>query len=206
MSLYHTDLMSAGAFYGFKTIIVPHNLPPEILSAHLQKAQAEALIAEAGALDLSLVAKGNKQLSRVVWVAKLGSRHMDWNDVPEDVQGSLSVAVWHELVDERRDLAGFEVPSWDPASPAPEVTTVWPSSSDSGEFIDYQPQVSPLRLLSLVLTWTRTCRPASARWVLPYLAISGSTRTIWSCRSIPSPGRTPCARSCLLFSRTHQLR
>ncbi|RMJ24396.1 hypothetical protein PHISP_04734 [Aspergillus sp. HF37] len=130
----------AGAFYGFRTIIVPHNLPPEALSAHLQKSQAEALMAEAGALDLSIVAKGNKQLSRVLWVAKLGSRHMDWNEVPENVQGSLSVAVWHELVDETRDLAGFEVPSWDPASPTPPVTTVWPSSSEGGEFIDCQPE------------------------------------------------------------------
>lgn len=117
---------------------MPHNLEPEVLSAHLRKVQAEALIAEAGALDLSIVAKGNKQLSQIVWVAKLGSRHMDWNDVPADLKGSLSVAVWHELVDERKDLAGFEVPSWDPKSPSPGVTTVWPSSSSEGEFIDFE--------------------------------------------------------------------
>lgn len=108
----------------------------------MQKAQADALIAEAGAVDLSGVAKGNKQLTRVLWVAKLGSRHMDWNGVPEDVQDSLTVAVWHELVEEKQDLTGFEVPRWDPASPSPPLTTVWPSSSQVGEFIDYQPEVS----------------------------------------------------------------
>lgn len=139
----HTDLFwIAGAFYGFRTIIIPHNLPEEALAAHLQKAQVEALIAEAGAVDLSAVAKANEQLSHVLWVAKIGSRHMDWNGVPDDVRDSLTVTVWHELVEEKKDLAGFEVPSWDPASPTPVLTTVWPSSSQSGEFIDYQPGVS----------------------------------------------------------------
>ncbi|RHZ68978.1 hypothetical protein CDV55_107175 [Aspergillus turcosus] len=128
----------AGAFYGFKTIIIPHNLEPQVLSAHLEKSQADALIAEAGALDLSLVAKNNKQLSQVIWVAKSGSRHMDWNHVPGDVKGSLEVAVWHELVEEKKDLAGLDVPSWDPNSPAPSVTTVWPTKSQVGDFIEFQ--------------------------------------------------------------------
>lgn len=134
----------AGAFYGFKVVIVPHNLEPEVLTTHLQKVQAEALIAEAGALDLSTVAKGNKQISQVVWVAKLGSRHMDWNEVPPDVKGILTVTVWHELVDEKRDLAGLDVPTYDPKSPSPGVTTVWPSSSSEGKFIDFEPEVGVL--------------------------------------------------------------
>lgn len=112
------------------------------MAAHLRKAQADALIAEAGALDLSVVAEGNKQLSEIIWVAKIGSRHMDWNYVPEDVKGKLSVAVWHEMVEEKKDLAGFDVPTWDPKEPSPGVTTVWPSSSSEGKFIDFQPEVS----------------------------------------------------------------
>lgn len=70
---------------------------------------------------------------------------MDWNEVPADVKGSLEVTVWHDLVDEKRDLAGLEVPSWDSNSPSPSVTTVWPSVSGVGEFIEFQPEVeSPL--------------------------------------------------------------
>lgn len=99
------------------------------------------MIAEAGALDLSLVAKSNEQLSQVIWVAKLGSRHMDWNDVPGDVKGTLEVAVWHEVVEEKKDLAGLDVPSWEPNSPSPSLTTVWPSATGPGEFIEYQPEV-----------------------------------------------------------------
>ncbi|KAL2010490.1 hypothetical protein VTN00DRAFT_6297 [Thermoascus crustaceus] len=127
----------AGAFYGFKTVIVPHNLPAETLSAYLQKAQAEVLIAEAGSVDLSVVTTGNKQLSHVVWVAKQGSRHMDWNEVPEGIGGSLEVAVWHELVKDKKDSVGSEVPASAPKSETPSVVTVWPSS---GEFIEYTPR------------------------------------------------------------------
>lgn len=140
----------AGAFFGFKVVIIPHNFPPETLAAHLHKVQADALIAETGTLDLSVVAKGNKQLSQVIWVAKIGSRHMDWNYVPEDVKGELSVTVWHELVEEKKDLAGFDVPSWDPKEPSPGVTTVWPSSSSEGKFIDFQPEVSLFICLPLI--------------------------------------------------------
>ncbi|KAL2824058.1 hypothetical protein BDW59DRAFT_90383 [Aspergillus cavernicola] len=143
----------AGAFYGFKVVIIPHNLAPQELSGLLQKSQADSLVAEAGALDLTLVAGGNKQLSHVVWVAKLGSRHMDWNDVPKEVEDRLDVAVWHEIVDEKKDLAGLEVPEWDPSSPTPTLTTLW-----SGEFIEYGPENLIAGIASLVYSLPRTQR------------------------------------------------
>lgn len=137
--------MLAGAFYGFKTVIIPHNLPSETLSAHLQHAQAEALIAEAGSLDLSLIASGNKQLSLVLWAANLGNRHMDWHEKPENVKSGFEVNVWHELVEEQKDLASLEVPEYDPTTPTPTVSTIWASSSQSGEFIEFEADVSPIR-------------------------------------------------------------
>ncbi|KAJ6002160.1 hypothetical protein N7522_007387 [Penicillium canescens] len=151
----------AGAFYGFKTVLVPHNLPAEILSAHLQQAKADVIIAEAGSIDLSLISKDNKQLSLALWVAKYGNRHMDWNEVPEDVKGSLSVAVWHELVEEHKDLAGYEVPEYDPKTTTPSVSTVWPSSSQSGQFIEFQPEnlVSAVGALNSSLPRTQRFTP-----------------------------------------------
>ena len=163
----------AGAFYDFKTVLVPHNLSPEILSAHLKEVQADVLIAEAGSLDLSTVSKANKQLSLVLWVAKSGSRHMDWNDVPKDTKGSLKVAVWHELVEEGRNIAGFEVPSYDSTTATPTVSTVWPSSEKSGEFIEFKPEVF---FLSVILIqsqnadyYPRTSCLLLVLWVPRYL-------------------------------------
>ncbi|KAJ5688914.1 hypothetical protein N7462_003306 [Penicillium macrosclerotiorum] len=128
----------AGAFYGFNTVIIPHNLAPETLSAHLQASKADALIAEAGSIDLSTVSKGNSQLSLLLWVVKYGNRHMDWHEVPEDVKGTLKVTVWHELLEEGKDLASLDVPEYDPTTPTPGISTVWPSESNSGEFINFQ--------------------------------------------------------------------
>lgn len=108
----------------------------------MQSVKADVLIAEAGSLDLSHVTDGNKQLTEVLWVAKYGNRHMDWHEVPENVKGKLNVEVWHELVEEGKDLASMDVPEYDPKTPAPAINTVWPSSSKSGEFIDFQQEVS----------------------------------------------------------------
>jgi hypothetical protein len=129
---------------------VPHNLPAETLSAHLQQTKADVLIGEAGSIDLSLISKDNKQLSLALWVAKDGNRHMDWNDVPGDVKGSLNVAVWHELVEEHKEIAGYDVPEYNPNDPnwtTPSVSTVWPSSSQSGQFIEFSTEVRNAGLL-----------------------------------------------------------
>ncbi|EIT76513.1 hypothetical protein F9C07_2236258 [Aspergillus flavus] len=164
----------AGAFYGFKVILIPHNLDPKDLSTLLQKSQADVLIAEAGALDLSLVAKSNEQLSQVIWVAKLGSRHMDWNDVPGDVKGTLEVAVWHEVVEEKKDLAGLDVPSWEPNSPSPSLTTVWPSATGPGEFIEYQPENLISAIAGLTYSLPRNERFNSSDLVLSTDSLSRS--------------------------------
>ena len=96
----------AGAFYDFKVVIVPPTLATDTLARYLQEAQAELLIAEAGALSLPAAKKGNTHLSSVIWVAKHGSRHMDWNEVPEGIGGELEVAVWHELVQDKKASVG----------------------------------------------------------------------------------------------------
>ncbi|KAL2866264.1 uncharacterized protein BJX67DRAFT_382073 [Aspergillus lucknowensis] len=157
----------AGSFYGFRVVIIPHNLRAEELSGLLRKAQADSLIAEAGALDLTVVSKENKQLSHVVWVAKLGSQHMDWHDVPKEVEGRLDVAVWHELVDEKKDLAGLEVPEWDPSSPAPSLTTLW-----SGEFIEYSAETLVAGIAGLIYSLPRNQRFNSGDLVLSIDSLS----------------------------------
>lgn len=114
-------------------------MDPKQLGSYLNKVQAELLIAEAGAVDLTVVTSGNKQLKDVIWVAKEGSRHMDWNEVPAKIAGSVKVAVWHELVEEKKKLDDTEVPAYDPKSATPSIIAFWPNSE---EFIEYKPQVS----------------------------------------------------------------
>ncbi|EED18037.1 conserved hypothetical protein [Talaromyces stipitatus ATCC 10500] len=127
----------ASAFYSFQVVLIPHNLDPKQLGSYLKKNQAELLIAEAGAVDLTVVTVGNKQLKNVIWIAKEGSRHMDWNEVPEKLAGSVKVAVWHELVQEKKTLKDTEVPGYDPKATTPSIFAFWPTTQ---EFIEYKPQ------------------------------------------------------------------
>ena len=132
----------AGAFYGFKVILIPHNLGSEVLSTYLKKTEAEILIAVAGALDLDVVANQNKRVSHVIYVAQLGSRHMVWDQLPPGVRDDLKLTTWSGLVEERRNIAGLDVPEWDPKSPSPPLTMLNPLSPENApEFVDYQPEV-----------------------------------------------------------------
>ncbi|KKY18365.1 hypothetical protein UCRPC4_g04982 [Phaeomoniella chlamydospora] len=103
----------AAAFYGFKAVLIPYKLTTEELIKHLSLVKADVLIAEAGTVELGLVTKSCPELSNVIWVAKYGSRHMDWNEVPEGVGSKLDVCVWHELFDEKKGIVSSELPPFE---------------------------------------------------------------------------------------------
>ncbi|PGH32265.1 hypothetical protein GX50_04932 [[Emmonsia] crescens] len=129
----------AGAFYGFKIVIIPRMVPSERLGAYLALAGAELLIAEAGTLEPSALLQGAPSLRSAIWVANHGSRHMDWSQVPEGIGGGIEVAVWHELVKDKKALVGTEVPATISNTPPPPIVTFWATSADSGNFIEYSP-------------------------------------------------------------------
>ncbi|PGH12974.1 hypothetical protein AJ79_03947 [Helicocarpus griseus UAMH5409] len=128
----------AGAFYGFKTVLIPRKIPSEKLGSYLALAGADLLIAEAGTLEISTLLKGVPSLKGAIWVANHGSRHMDWSQVPEGIGGDIEVAVWHELVKDKKGVVGTEVPASISPNPPP-IVTLWASSAESGEFVEYSP-------------------------------------------------------------------
>lgn len=86
--------------------------------------------------------KGNTYLNSVIWVANHGSRHMDWNEVPEGIGGEVEVAVWHELVQDKKSSIGSDIPLSEPKSQAPPLVSLWTTSADSGELVEYNSSVS----------------------------------------------------------------
>lgn len=134
----HADRVAAGAFYGFKTIIIPHNLPTERLSSYLRQAGADLLVAEAGAVDISIQCKENANLRNVVWVSREGGQHVDWSQTPDEVAGQVSVADWRQLVQSKKDSVGSELPASDPDLPLHPLTTVWTTgAAGQGTFVEY---------------------------------------------------------------------
>lgn len=103
----------AAAFYGFQTVLIPQGLPNSILLECLNSAAADVLVAETGRLQLDTVVKSCPKLKNILWVTNEGSRHMDWNEVPEGIGGKIDISVWHELVEERKSTTDHEVPQHD---------------------------------------------------------------------------------------------
>ncbi|KAL1957020.1 hypothetical protein VTO42DRAFT_6397 [Malbranchea cinnamomea] len=127
----------AGAFYGFKTVIIPHNLPSEVLAPYLHDAGADVLIAEAGAVDISLMCKAQAKLRNVIWVSRGGAQHVDWSQHPKVIDSNVSVADWHQLIESKNDSVGSELPSSDPSVPVCPLTTLWSTTPGKGTFVEY---------------------------------------------------------------------
>lgn len=102
-------------------------------------------------MSLPAVKKGNTYLNSVIWVAKHGSRHMDWNEVPEGIGGELEVAVWHEIIQDKKSSIGSDIPPPEPKSQTPSLVSLWSTSDDSGELVEYSPSVSDATLWSKLL-------------------------------------------------------
>ncbi|KAK2811499.1 hypothetical protein FQN50_002122 [Emmonsiellopsis sp. PD_5] len=127
----------AGAFYGFKTVLIPRKIQPERLGSYLKLAGADLLVAEAGTLEPANLQRAAPSLKSAIWVVNHGSRHMDWSQVPEGIGGGIEVAVWHELVKDKKGVVGPEVPASIPSVPTPPVVILWASSADSAKFVEY---------------------------------------------------------------------
>lgn len=120
---------------------MPYFQEPDTTSNILAVAEFDTLIAEAGTVALESVLKRNKSLKRVIWVAKAGSKHLDWNEVPEGVGGKVDVTTWHDLVEENKAGSSNEVPPLDKDNDATPVYAFWPTKSGNYEIIEYAQKV-----------------------------------------------------------------
>lgn len=100
----------ASAYYGFTPILVPLGQSLEDLSSMLRAANADTLVTAAGSVPLQGLLEQHPDLKQVVWVVERTSRHMDWNEIPEGVGGKAEIAVWHDIVEERRSSVSADLP------------------------------------------------------------------------------------------------
>ena len=95
----------------------------------LKAAGVDCVIAAAGSFPLEGMLRIYPGLRHVIWVAEQSSRHMDWNEVPEGVGGKAEIAVWHEIVEEKRSTASAEVPPSLSDGASPKIITLSTGSS-----------------------------------------------------------------------------
>jgi hypothetical protein len=79
---------------------------------------------------LAEVIKGYPGLQHIIWVVKEGSRHMDWNEVPEGFGGKVEVGVWHDIVEEKKGAIGSALPDNAVGEPQQGLVTIWQFERD----------------------------------------------------------------------------
>ncbi len=96
----------------------------------LRDTKADIFIAPAGALPLEGLLNSYSGLTQAIWVAERSSRHMEWNEVPEGVGGKADIAVWHDIIDEKRESASPEPPMTAAGDTVRNIITVWQTDSE----------------------------------------------------------------------------
>lgn len=116
----------ACAFYpNLTTVIVPFDVSEPELISMLRRSAVDTVVTATGSFPLDAVVKAYPSLRQLIWVVDEGSRHMDWNDVPEGFGGSVNVTTWQDLINDVPASAASELPLIDEKKPPQDVVTFW---------------------------------------------------------------------------------
>ncbi|KAL8684912.1 MAG: hypothetical protein Q9224_006068, partial [Gallowayella concinna] len=132
----------ASAFYNFIPILIPQQQSLESLSQMLKTTHTDTLITAAGSIPLHGLLQQHPGLKQVIWVVERTSRHMEWNEVPEGVGGKAEIAVWHDIIEERKSSVSVDLPANNADNPAANVITIsQDASKEEFEVVEFTQQV-----------------------------------------------------------------
>lgn len=139
-------LFTASAFHGFTLILIPQEQSLDDLSKMLKAANADVLVTAAGSVPLQGLLEQYPGLRQVIWVVEGTSRHMDWNEVPEGVGGKADIAVWHDIIEEKRSSVSAEPPAETSGKPPSNVVIISKIASNRStgfQVVEFTQQVGP---------------------------------------------------------------
>ena len=123
----------ACSFYDLTAILIPYEQPLEKIVAQLKQSKADTVIAAVGSFPYDAITRSYPALKQLVWVVDEGSKHMDWNEVPEGTGGAVNVTTWQQTMSDSDSSAGTEVPNIDRTTTPKGVVAFWPT----GELVYY---------------------------------------------------------------------
>ncbi|KAG6170081.1 hypothetical protein E4U51_001098 [Claviceps purpurea] len=129
----------ACSFYpNLTTVILPFNVTePELINI-LRRSAVDTVVTASGSFPFDSVVKAHSLIRQLIWVVDDGSRHMDWNDVPEGTGGSVNVTTWQDLVNETPDSTLTELPPVDKDQVPQDIVTFWQDkASNIGEMVRF---------------------------------------------------------------------
>ncbi|KAG5957715.1 hypothetical protein E4U57_001745 [Claviceps arundinis] len=129
----------ACSFYpNLTTVILPFNVAEPELINMLTRSAVDTVITASGSFPLDSVVKAYSLIRQLIWVVDDGSRHMDWNDVPEGTGGSVNVTTWQDLVNDSPASALTELPPVDKDQVPQDIVTFWQDKAGNiGEMVRF---------------------------------------------------------------------
>ncbi|KAG5942701.1 hypothetical protein E4U60_007161 [Claviceps pazoutovae] len=129
----------ACSFYpNLTTVILPFNVAEPELINMLRRSAVDTVVTASGSFPLDSVVKAYSLIRQLIWVVDDGSRHMDWNDVPEGTGGSVNVTTWQDLVNDTPGSTLTELPPVDKDQVPQDIVTFWQDkASNIGEMVRF---------------------------------------------------------------------
>ncbi|KAK3997594.1 peroxisomal long chain acyl-CoA synthetase 7 [Cladorrhinum sp. PSN332] len=115
----------ACAFYNLTAVILPFDESTDAIISMLRRSAADTVVTAPGSFPFDVVVKSYPSLRQLIWVVDEGSKHMDWNEVPQGTGGSVNVSTWQDIISEAPATAGKELPPLENQSEARDVTIFW---------------------------------------------------------------------------------
>lgn len=132
-----TSLFACSFQKNITAVLIPFNVADDELVSMLRRSAVDTLITATGSFPFDDVVKAYPALRQLIWVVDEGSAHMDWNEVPEGIGGSVSVATWQDILRDAPESAGTEIPALDTENAPTDVVTFSPSKAGQYEMVRF---------------------------------------------------------------------
>lgn len=117
----------ACSFYNLTAILLPFDQPADVVISMLQRSGADTVVTTPGAFPFDDAVKSYPGLRQLIWVVDEGNKHLDWNEVPKGMGGSVNVSTWQDILNDNPVTAGTELPEADPKTETQDVIIFWQS-------------------------------------------------------------------------------
>ncbi|KAL7625374.1 hypothetical protein AAE478_004591 [Parahypoxylon ruwenzoriense] len=117
----------ACSFYNLTAVLLPFDQPEDVVISMLQRSGADTVVTAPGAFPFDNAVKSYPALRQLIWVVDEGNKHLDWNEVPKGIGGSVNVSTWQDILNDNPVAAGMDLPAVDPKAEIQDVIIFWQS-------------------------------------------------------------------------------
>ena len=165
----------ACSFYNLTAVLLPYDLPEEEIISMLQRSGADTVVTAPGAFPFDSVVKSYPGLRHLIWVVDEGNQHLDWNEVPKGMGGSVNVSTWQDILNDNPVTAGGELPEPGDKSEIKDIIFFWQYKPGTLEEMVRFTQGNLVAAISAQLTAVPTrARLSQADLFLPAAQLSSS--------------------------------